>query len=200
MTLALAGVGACHVITGLALQAGCAGRAAHVDRPAEAASCWSRRTPSRPGRRVAAACVLGGRWLRGPGGLAARCPQAGTSGPALLRPAASRWRGRGAAWPARVVRHGADCAGPAGRPGRAVLGRGRGGVAAGSGSGLPLDPVSRPGCRAGVPPALTSRARPASRPSARDHRRRETCPDRPGRRVQGTAARQVSTDTQAASA
>jgi hypothetical protein len=51
-------------------------------------------------------------------------------------------RGRGAAWPAGVVRRGVVRRGPAGRPGRAGPGRGGGGVAAGGGPGLPVEPAS----------------------------------------------------------
>jgi hypothetical membrane protein len=140
MTLALAGTGACHMITGLALRpAAAAGRLVLMTGGVAIVLVAAFPEPAGDGGSLShtfwstVALVALAVWP-----LAAR--RRGPSVPASLRPGVCAL----AAGVLVVVRRGADRRGPAARPRRAGLGGGGGGVAIAGGSGLPLEPVPRP--------------------------------------------------------
>ncbi len=159
MTLALAGVGACHVMTGLALRpAASAGRLILMTGGVATVLVAANPEPA-GGRRLAAAYGLGGDRLHSAGGLAARCPEAGHLAPAGLRPAVSA--SAAGVLLGLLVWFGAELIDGAGRsawrngswPGRRRYGRWQWSWPAAAAS-------LAPGSGAQGPPALTCRTKP----------------------------------------
>ena len=144
MTLALLVVGACDVITGLALRpAASPGRLGLV-----AAGVAGMRSGGEPRacrvRRLAAAYVLGRGRLHRPGGLAGWWAEGWAVGAVRTAAGCFGQRLRGAARPPCVVGRGGDHCERTDRPGGAGRGRGPGAMAASSGPNLLLEPGSRP--------------------------------------------------------